>query len=71
MTTDEFYELDLEDVVQINYNGITAEYVVSAKDEHGVQFSPLSGGFSIRYDSCDKWKLSNFTLKKKAKKTKK
>ena len=68
MTTDEFMALDVGDTVRVDYNGVTADYRVSAKDENGVEFTPINCELEIRYEQIDKWKISTFKLLKKAKK---
>ncbi len=68
MTTDEFMALGVGDIVRVDYNGIEADYKVSAKDENGVEFTPTNCDLDIRYEHIDKWKISKFKLLKKAKK---
>lgn len=69
MTTDEFMALEEGDTVRVDYNGIEADYRVSAKDENGVEFTPINCSLAIRYESIGKWKISAFRLLKKAKKS--
>ncbi len=68
MTTEEFKTLGVGDTVRVDYNGVTADYRVSSKDENGVELTPINCELEIRYETIDKWKISAFKLLKKAKK---
>lgn len=68
MTTEEFMALGVGDTVRVDYNGVEADYRVSAKDSGGVEFTPVNCGLQIRYEHIDKWKILNFKLLKKARK---
>lgn len=68
MTTEEFMALGVGDTVRVDYNGVEADYRVSAKDSNGVEFTPINCDLQIRYEHIDKWKILNFKLLKKAKK---
>lgn len=67
MTTDEFMALDVGDTVRVDYNGIEADYRVSAKDENGIELAPTNCSLFVRYEHMDKWKISAFKLLKRAK----
>ena len=67
MTTEEFMALEVGATVRVDYNGVEADYRVSAKDDYGVEFTPTNCDLQIRYEHIDKWKILNFKLLKKAK----